>query len=298
MGYAGFRPGELSAISHRAIRSVRARLRERSRARGDREALEAAIGLVNEMAGEIGMERTADEFFSAERDFYATRCAAARWQYARQQEIGIGWANHDHHTYRSSRAQFQSLMEFFATMGFVFRERYYSGADAGWGAQILEHPVSRVVIFADVDIAPDELNIDFANDPLAPRDTLGTIGLWCALHGTSIGQAGMHHLECEFDFAQAEANLTAAGFGVMRPFTDLPILKQAFTVAEPWKVEAAQMEPLLANGAIGQAQADRFAAVGAPGSHLELLQRWEGFKGFNKTGVSQIIRETDARCAD
>ena len=30
-------------------------------------------------------------------------------------------------------------------------------------------------------------------------------------------------------------------------------------------------------------------------SGLEVLQRWEGFKGFNKTGVSAIIQETDAR---
>ncbi len=40
---------------------------------------------------------------------------------------------------------------------------------------------------------------------------------------------------------------------------------------------------------------ETFERTGAAGSHLEILQRWEGFKGFNKTGVSAIIRETDAR---
>ena len=52
----------------------------------------------------------------------------------------------------------------------------------------------------------------------APRDALGTIGLWCELHGSSIAEAGMHHIECEFDFARCEADINAAGFGA-RPFS-------------------------------------------------------------------------------
>ena len=34
---------------------------------------------------------------------------------------------------------------------------------------------------------------------------------------------------------------------------------------------------------------------GAIGSHLENLERNEGFKGFNQTGVSEIISATDPR---
>jgi hypothetical protein len=41
--------------------------------------------------------------------------------------------------------------------------------------------------------------------------------------------------------------------------------------------------------------ATQFRTNGAPGSHLEILQRWDGFKGFNKTGISDIITKTDPR---
>ena len=34
---------------------------------------------------------------------------------------------------------------------------------------------------------------------------------------------------------------------------------------------------------------------GAVGSHLEILQRSDGFKGFNQSGVSKIISKTDPR---
>ena len=105
----------------------------------------------------------------------------------------------------------------------------------------------------------------------------------------------MHHLECEFDFPAAQAGLEAAGFEVMPPFTDLPMLKQAFTRPELWQPSPERIRALRERGAITDAQAEAFQDQGAAGSHLEILQRWDGFKGFNKTGVSAIIRETDAR---
>ena len=294
-GYRGFQPGELSASAAKALNRIRAALRSRDRAGDDAAILRATLQLAESIVGEIGPDRATDEFFAAERDLYRTRNRAAQWQYAQQQAQGFGWANHDHHTYRSSRVSFRGLMQLWNTLGFLSRERYYAGAEAGWGAQILEHPVSRIVIFSDLDMAPQELNIDFANTDLPPRAALGTIGLWCALHGDSIGRAGMHHIECEYDFQQAKANFEAAGFGVMTPFTDMPILKQAFTQAEMWTVLPERVAALVAHNALSREQAERFLTQGAAGSHLEILQRWEGFKGFNKTGVSAIIRETDAR---
>jgi hypothetical protein len=294
-GYAGFRPGELMPAAARALARAREAFRDRRRVGDEAEVLHDTQALVQRVIDELGVDRTADAFFAAERDYYLTRNRAARWQYARQTEMGFGWANHDHHTYRSSRTGFRGLMQLWQQLGFVARERFYAGAEAGWGAQICEHPVSRVVIFADVDMAPEELGIDFAATELSARPDLGTIGLWCALHGSSIGAAGMHHIECEFDFAQAQTNFEAADFPVMAPFTDLPMLKQAFSAAETWPVSADRIDALAAAGSITAAQAERFRLHGAPGSHIEILQRWEGFKGFNKTGVSSIIRETDAR---
>ncbi len=306
-GYDGYAPGVLDASAREKLDSARTALRNRdrsgeqnpgrqsSRASVENEILARAQSLLESLVDHLGRDRATDEFFAAERAYYLTRNAAARWQYKRQQSIGIGWANHDHHTYRCSRDSFRALMQLWQTLGFVARERFYAGAEAGWGAQIVEHPISRVVIFADVDMAPEELNIEFANTDLPPRSSLGTIGLWCALHGSSIANAGMHHLECEFDYVRARANMEAAGFRVMKPFTEQPMLWQAFTEAEIWQVAPERIGSLRDSGAITPEQAERFLTQGAPGSHLEILQRWDGYKGFNKTGVSNIIRDTDAR---
>lgn len=294
-GNRGFRPGVLDGEQRRALAQVRAAFENRRRIGDEADVIAEAARLYREAAEQIGPGRAAEEFFAAERVYYTARNAAARWQYAQQQALGIGWANHDHHTYRSSREGFRALMGLWRLMGFVFRERFYAGAEAGWGAQILEHPLCRLILFCDVDIAPEELEVDYARVQLEPRATLGTIGLWCGLHGSSIAQAGMHHLECEFNFPAAQAGFEAAGFDVMAPFTDLPMLKQAFTQPEIWPVDPNRLQTLVQQGALSFTVAERFREVGAAGSHLEILQRWDGFKGFNKTGVSAIIRDTDAR---
>ena len=243
----------------------------------------------------VGTGRAVDEFFSAERDYWMSRNAAGRWQKSRQDTVGIGWSNHDHHTYRSSREGFQGLIQLFLRMGFNLRERFYAGADAGWGAQILEHPVSRVVIFADVDITADELNTDFGITALPPSESLGTIGLWCGLHGGAIGLAGMHHLEAEFLFTAVRDAFIQDGGRVMNPFTDIEVLWQAFTAPETWSVSSERLDTLVRDGLLDPTNAETFRINGAAGSHLEILQRWDGFKGFNKTGISDIIAKTDPR---
>ncbi len=212
-----------------------------------------------------------------------------------QQRLGLGWANHDHHTYRSSRQQFRDLITTLELLGFECRERFYAGREAGWGAQVLEQHNCGLCVFADVDLSPDEVADDFAHQPLADRDELGTVGLWCALHGEAFLEAGMHHLEAQFDFDSAREQLKEAEIGSMKPFTDLPYLRQAFTAGEIWPVEASRIEKLLAAGKITREQAEKFRREGALGSHLEVLQRDDGYKGFNQTGISDIIGRTDPR---
>ncbi len=242
-----------------------------------------------------GVHTACDLFFRAERDFWERRNAAARWQRVRQDRLGLGWANHDHHTFRCSREHFRSLIRLLEKLGFCCRERFYAGEEAGWGAQVLEQPVTGIVVFADVDLSPEEMAGDFAHDPLQPRDQLGTVGLWVGLHGESILQAGMHHLECQFDHARLTADLEAAGHRVMDRFTSFDFLKQAFTAGEIWGVSEKRLARLLASGAITEAEATTFKTRGAVGSHLENLERNDGYKGFNQHGVSDIIRRTDAR---
>jgi hypothetical protein len=257
--------------------------------RHDNDLLDAAIR-------DLGINLACDLFFYAEREFWQRRNRAAQVQKARQDRLGLGWANHDHHTYRSSRENFSRMIATFEKLGFHCRERFYAGAQAGWGAQVLEQPDARIVIFADVDLAPEELLADFSHEGLPPRDTLGTVGLWCALHGEAFLQAGMHHLECQFDFdALRDQMESAAGVKVMKPFTNFPFLRQAFTEGEVWQVRPERIARLLAAGKITEAQAAHFRQHGAIGSHLENLERNEGFKGFNQTGVSDIIQRTDPR---
>ena len=52
---------------------------------------------------------------------------------------------------------------------------------------------------------------------------------------------------------------------------------------------------MLRAGAITLDEADRFRRFGAIGSHLEILERNEGYKGFNRAGINEIIRDTDPR---
>lgn len=266
---------------------------------GEEQAFDHAKFLARQAIADLGRDYACDLFFAAERDYWMRRNTAARVQYARQSTLGLGWANHDHHTFRSTRRNFHRLIELLEMLGFLCRERFYAGAEAGWGAQVLEQPETRIVIFADVDLAEEEVRGDFAHEGLsgfAPgRNTLGTVGLWCALHGESALEGGLHHLECEFDHEALTDQLGRSGIGMMDRFTDFPFLRQAFTEGERWAVKEERLQALLEAGHITPEQAEGFRRNGAIGSHLENLERNDGYKGFNQQGVSDIIQRTDAR---
>jgi hypothetical protein len=243
----------------------------------------------------VGRDLACHLFFEEERRYWQKRNRAGQEQKRRQDILGLGWANHDHHTFRSSREFFVDLIKALETLGFQRRERYYAGSEAGWGAQIVEQPIEGIIIFNDVDLTPEETEIDFSRQPLAPDSKLGTIGLWCGLHGESILGAGMHHLECRFDHALLREQLAAVNINTMKPFSDFPFLKQAFTEGERWRVARERLDKVRAAGLITDEQLQKFAKEGAIGSHLENLQRKGGFKGFNQHAVSLIIAETDPR---
>jgi len=272
------------------------RLHQRQRTfPNDADGFHYARKLIQAAADDLGMPRACDLFFRAERAYWQSRNRAAQIQKMRQDALGLGWANHDHHTYRSSREHFKEMISVFEMMGFKCRERFYAGKEAGWGAQVLEDPMTGVVIFADVDLSPEEVAQDFSHEPLPPRDKLGTVGLWCKLHGEAFLQAGMHHLECQFDFNAARDGLKEVGVDSMKPFTDFAYLRQAFTKGEVWPVAEERIAALLEQKLITPQQGETFRAKGAVGSHLEILERNDGYKGFNQTGINEIIRDTDPR---
>ncbi len=294
--YRGFVPapipgGELPSI-------VKARELWRTRPRllaTDAEGIEAAFAIQERVLRLVGRDLACQLFFEAERAYWQSRNRAARIQKRRQDQMGLGWGNHDHHTFRCSRAHFVDLVEFLMRLGFEKRERYYAGAEAGWGAQISEQPAVGIVVFADVDLMPDETQIDFSTARLPPSPRLGTVGLWTGLHGESFLEAGMHHLEARFEFDLVRDQLAEAGVNIMKPFSDFEFLRQAFTEGERWPVRPARAERLLACGLITKEQFDQFTSNGALGSHLENLQRHGGFKGFNQKSVSVVISATDPR---
>lgn len=261
----------------------------------NRSDIEGALILAEELAGMLGKDTAAWIVLGVERKFWQARNTAAQIQKNRQDRLGMGWANHDHHTFRSSRTHFTQLVRLFETLGFHARERFYAGEQAGWGAQVMENPRCGLILFLDVDLAPEELEIEFAHHPLPDLQKLGTVGLWCGLHGDSILEAGMHHLEAQFSFDKLKTDLQGLGIGMMDPFSNFPYLKQAFTVGEKWPVKPKRVEALVQEGSITHEEADRFLKEGAIGSHLENLQRDEGYKGFNKDNVSLIIKKTDPR---
>lgn len=247
----------------------------------------------------VGADLAASYFLQLERQYWQRNNTAGLLQFGRQDRAGMGWGNNDHHTFRSSRAAFAPLVTFLAALGFGMREQFYAGAEAGWGAQVMEHPGCGGVIFADVDLSASEIEIDFARTELAeaqgPDAEFGTVGMWCALHGESVLEAGMHHLEGQFEFDALRADLELHGVDSMRPFSDFAHLRQAFTEAERWPVPAERVQKLVAGGHLSPERGDQLIAEGAAGSHLENLARRDGFKGFNQHNVSMTMKATHPR---
>lgn len=259
------------------------------------EGIARAVAIAGEVISLVGQDTAAWIVLECERRYWQARNTAAQIQKNRQDRLGMGWANHDHHTFRTSRHLFAKLVRLFEMLGFHCRERFYAGEEAGWGAQVMENSKCHLVLFLDVDLHAEEVAIDFAHHPLPELDQLGTIGLWCALHGDSILKAGMHHLEAQFMFDELTSDLAASGISMMDPFSSFPYLKQAFTHGEVWHVEPKHVHALVDKGRLTSAEAERFLTYGAVGSHLENLQRREGYKGFNQKNVSFIIKKTDPR---
>jgi len=292
---AGITPQHFTAAEATAAADAYQLLASRPRTLTGATGVRQQIAFAEQAVEFIGADLAASYFLEIERAYWQRFNTAGMIQHSRQDRLGLGWGNNDHHTFRSSRAAFAALIEFLTALGFSLRERFYAGAEAGWGAQVIEHHGCGGVIFADVDLTEAEVDIDFAHTELTEGEHCGTVGMWCALHGESVLGAGMHHLEGQFSFDELTADLAARGQGSMRPFSDFPHLKQAFTEAELWKVPAQRVRSLVEQGQLTPQRAEEIASSGAAGSHLENLARRGGFKGFNQHNVSTTMLATHPR---
>lgn len=252
--------------------------------------------LVEKAVSDIGAHWACELFLRAEREYWMKRNKAGRIQKERQDVLGIGWANQDHHTFDSSREHFYRTINVLEKLGFECRELFYAGAGAGWGSQILEQPVLNSVIFADIDLAPEELDIDFAHDKnIKPLYPLRRAGLWCAMHGESMLEAGLNHLECMYDAKKFNEHFKKLNIEMMEPFSDFPHLYQALTVGEWWAVAPDRIDKLEKEGHLTPEAAENFRQYGAIGSHFENLERNDGFKGFNQPGIDDVLKIIDPR---
>jgi hypothetical protein len=294
--YRGFVPAPVDPAELKNMVEAQDLWRTRPRHCADSaEGFKAADRILAKSLDLAGRDLSCHFFFQEERRFWESRNRAAQLQKRRQDSLGLGWGNHDHHTFRCSREHFVDAADFLTRLGFARRERFYAGAEAGWGAQISEQANTGIVVFADVDLRPEETALDFSRQRLASAAELGTVGLWVGLHGESMLEAGMHHLEARFDFELLRAQLEGEGVRTMKPFSNFEFLRQAFTEGEKWPVAPERIEKLRQARQITAEQGERFLREGALGSHLENLQRRGGFKGFNQNAVSVIISATDPR---
>ena len=295
-GSRGFEPDNPSAATLRAAQLHLQTFRTRRRSFDSIGAgYDATDAMVAAAVADLGQDWACWLWLRAEREYWESRNSAGRLQKARQDVHGIGWANQDHHTYDSSREWFHRCVGVLEALGFECRELFYAGDAAGWGSQILEQPAIGSVIFADIDLAPDELDIDFAHMELEPLPFLRRAGLWCGLHGESMFESGINHLECMYDHTIMSRQLEAQGVRFMAPFSDFPHLYQALTEGEWWPVDPARVDALERAGYISAEQAEDFRLHGSIGSHLENLERNDGFKGFNQPGIDGVLRAIDPR---
>ena len=180
-------------------------------------------------------------------------------------------------------------------LGFYLREHFHAGAHAGWAAQVLEHPTAGIVIFADLDLAAEEVSEDFAHKAARRPTRPNTVGLWVGLHGESILEAGMHHLEAQFDFDALRDDLESeAGVETMKPFSEFPFLRQAFTQGERWPVP-----PLAPTASSPRAGSTRNSTTGSsprvPSAATSKTSTARRLQGLQPASRGAIIAATDPR---
>ncbi len=259
------------------------------------EGLDHTQELVSAAVSDLGPHWACDVWLRAERAYWMSRCDAGRHQWRRQLSVGVGWANIDHHTYDGSREHFRKTVEILETLGYELREMLYAGELAGWGSQVLEQPALKSTIFADVDLAPEELTIDFAHEPLPPLDKHRRAGVLSILHGESILEAGLNHVAALYDQERLRSQLADSGVSMMPPFSDFDHLYQELTLGERVPVDPVRVDRLEREGHLPKDEAEDIRLNGAIATHLENIERNFGYKGFNKAGIDGVLRKLDPR---
>lgn len=295
-GFPGFDVIEPAAEQLREARVSLQRFRSRRREFDNvDQGLDYTEALVEGVVDAIGPHWACDLWLKAEREYWMRRCRAGAVQWERQKAIGIGWANVDHHTYDGSREHFRRTIGILEKLGYELREMLYAGELAGWGSQVLEQPVIGSTIFADVDLAPEELAVDFAHSDLPALPRHRRAGVLSALLGESILEAGINHIAGLYDQREFRKQIHALRISTMEPFTDFEHLYQELTEGDWVAVDPLRVDRLERGGHIGAAEAEALRLNGTILSHLENIERNDAYKGFNREGIDAVLRKLDPR---
>lgn len=257
--------------------------------------LDYTEALVDGVVAAIGPHWACDLWLKAEREYWMRRCRAGAVQWERQRAVGIGWANVDHHTYDGSREHFRRTICILEKLGYELREMLYAGELAGWGSQVLEQPVIGSTIFADVDLAPEELTVDFAHSDLPALPRHRRAGVLSALLGESILEAGINHIAGLYDQREFRRQIHALRISTMEPFTDFQHLYQELTEGDWVAVDPLRVDRLERGGHIEAVEAEALRLNGTILSHLENIERNDAYKGFNRDGIDAVLRKLDPR---
>ncbi len=111
--YRGFVAAPLHSAELKNMVEARELWRTRRRhCAASAEGFEAAKTVLEQDLQLVGPDLACHYFFQEERRYWESRNRAAQLQKRRQDSLGLGWGNHDHHTFRCSREHFVDAVEF------------------------------------------------------------------------------------------------------------------------------------------------------------------------------------------
>jgi hypothetical protein len=164
------------------------------------EGFEAANRLLDRILSSVGPDLVCQSFFENERRYWEARNLAGHFQKCRQDRLGLGWGNHVSHSFHCSREHVSDFLKILSRLGFEMNGRIVpAGSEPGRATQLCLQPNLGILVYANVDLRPEERNVDLLMTELPPISPAGEAGRWTELHGESFLEGGMHHMEARFN---------------------------------------------------------------------------------------------------
>ena len=114
---AGVQPHTFTPEQARAAGQAWQLLAERPRTLTGPAGVRAQLPAARAAVELVGPDLAASYFLQQERQYWQRHNTAGALQHARQDRLGLGWGNNDHHTFRSSRAAFAPLIGLLTLLG-------------------------------------------------------------------------------------------------------------------------------------------------------------------------------------